>query len=291
MAKNPRAWFKLRDFFLQWLKVDLVPDLAKNTKRYPDFNENVANDLRTALEIFLENTIWNDRSDYRELLTADKLFLNGRLAKLYGVDLPPDAPFQLVSLDPAERAGVLTHPYIMASFAYLDASSPIHRGVLIARNLLGRTLQPPPVAVAPIAADLHPKLTTRQRVILQTRPPACMSCHGMINPLGFTLEKFDAIGRLRAEEKEQAIDTNGAYQARSGQKVTFKGARDLANFLAESDESHTAFVEKLFLNTVKQPLLAYGPKALSTLQATFKAQNFNVRKEMVEIVTLSALQR
>ena len=88
----------------------------------------------------------SERSDFRELLLSDTVYLNGRLAKIYGVKLPPDAPFQPVRLDPKERAGVVTHPYLMASFAYLESSSPIHRGVLIARGLLGRTLQPPPEA-------------------------------------------------------------------------------------------------------------------------------------------------
>jgi len=71
---------------------------------------------------------WGEKSDYRELLLTDKLYLNGRLAKIYGVNLPPDAPFQSVALDVSERAGILTHPYLLASFAYLDTSSPIHRG-------------------------------------------------------------------------------------------------------------------------------------------------------------------
>ena len=71
------------------------------------------------------------------LLLSDEQSLNGRLAKIYGANMPPDAPFRLVRLDPTERAGVLTQPYLMASFAHVDTSSPIHRGVLIARSLLG----------------------------------------------------------------------------------------------------------------------------------------------------------
>jgi len=82
-----------------------------------------------------------------------------------------------VTLDSGERAGVLTHPYLLSSFAYLDTSSPIHRGVLIMRNVLGRTLQPPPQAFTPLPADKLPNLTTRQRVALQTKPEFCNACH------------------------------------------------------------------------------------------------------------------
>ena len=289
MVADPRSWAKVREFCLQWLKVDSYPDLAKNPKRFPDFNESVASDLRTAFELFLEGTVWSDKADFRQLMQSDKLLLNGRLAKIYGVNLPADAPFQWVSLD-KERAGVLTHPYLLSSFAYIDNSSPIHRGVLIARNLLGRMLQPPPQAFTPLAADLHPKLTTRQRVTLQTKPAACAGCHGMINPLGFTLERFDAIGRLREIENDSPVDATGSYQARDGKLIKFGGIRDLSQFLANSDEAHSAFVEKLFQYLVKQPIRAYGTQTLAELQRSFSKNEYNIRKEVVEIVTSAALQ-
>lgn len=288
MAADPRAWAKLRDFLLQWLKVEHYPDLARNPRQFPEFNDAVAVDLRNALELFLEQVVWQGSSSFRDLLLTDKVPLNGRLAKVYGASLPPDSDFQMVALDPGERAGILTHPYLMASFAYFDSSSPIHRGVLISRSMLGRVLQPPPVAVAPVPADLHPKLTTRQRVALQTKPAACMSCHDMINSLGFTLEKFDAIGRFRTTEKNQQIDDSGAYKSRSGQTVAFSGARSLAQFLAESDESHTAFVEKLFHYLIKQPIRAYGPTMLQSLTRSFQKSGLNIRQQMVETVVEAA---
>jgi len=288
MLADPRARAKIRDFLLLWLKVDQHPDLAKDPKRFPGFDDHAASDLRTSLELFLDEVVWSEKSDYRDLLLSDRVHLNGRLAKLYGVTLPPDAPFQPVVLDASRRAGVLTHPYLMTSFAYLDASSPIHRGVLLARNMLGRLLQPPQEAFTPLPADQHPNLTTRQRVALQTKPAACGSCHDMINPLGFTLENFDAIGRFRTAEDGKPVDATGAYLARGGQTVRFTGARDLATFLAGSDEAHGAFVEKLFLNLVKQPVGAYGPNAQLDLERAFKANQFSIRRQVIESVALAA---
>ena len=216
MVNDPRARAKLEGFFLQWLKIDQARDIVKDPKRFPEFNETVVSDLRTSLDLFLEDVIGSEASDYRQLLRANYVYLNGRLARLYGAKLPADAPFQKVSLEQEERTGLLTHPYLMASFAYTATSSPIHRGVFIARSVLGRVLRPPPEAVAPLAADLHPDLTTRQRVSIQTQPESCRSCHGMINPLGFTLEHFDAVGRYRKEEKGKPIDATGSYETRSG---------------------------------------------------------------------------
>jgi hypothetical protein len=289
MLADPRAKAKLRDFFFQWLKVDQHPDLAKDAKRFPEFDPAVASDLRTSLELSLDDVIWSSRSDFRELFTANKVYLNGRLAKVYGVDLPANAPFQPVALDPAERSGILTHPYLLASLAYLDTSSPIHRGVLIARNMLGRTLQPPPEAFTPLPAEAHPNMTTRQRVSLQTKPGACAGCHDLINPLGFTLEKFDAIGRFRVKENAQPVDTAGNYQPLVGKPVKFSGARDLSGFLAGSEEAQAAFVEKLFQHLVKQPVRAYGRQTPEALKEAFKAGEFSIRKQLVETMTVSLL--
>jgi hypothetical protein len=291
MVKDPRAWSKLREFLLQWLKVEQYPDLSKDPKLFPGFDEAVASDLRASLDLFLEHVAWSERSDFRELLLSDEVFLNGRLARIYGANLPPGAPFRMVRLDPTERAGVLTHPYLMASFAHPDTTSPIHRGVLIVRSVLGRTLQPPPAAFTPLPAELHPDLTTRQRVALQTQPAFCHSCHGMINPLGFTLERFDAIGRLRTWENGKPIDATGSYRPRDGTAIRFFGARTLARYLAGSEEAHAAFVEKLFQHLVKQPIRAFGPRTLPDLQQSFAAHDFNIRQQMVEIIAASALKR
>ena len=80
--------------------------------------------------------------------------------------------------------------------SYADSTSPIHRGVFLARSILGNVLKPPVNAIAPLSAHIHPDLTTRERVALQTKASACQTCHAMINPLGFALEEYDAIGRL-----------------------------------------------------------------------------------------------
>ncbi len=289
MLADPRARAKVREFFLQWLKIDQVPDLAKDRQRFPGFDPAVIADLRTALELFVEDAVWNGDGDFRHLLLDDELFLNGRLAKFYGVPLPADAPFQKVKLDPGQRAGVLTHPYLMAAFAYTGASSPIHRGVFLTRNVLGVTLRPPPEAFTPLAESLHPALTTRERVSLQTKPAMCQACHGIINPLGFTLEHFDAVGRFRDQENGRPIDATGTYQTRGGATVKFSGARDLAKFLAGSEEVQTAFAERLFQHLVKQPVRAYGARESAELRAFFAAHGYSVRKLMVEAVTVAAL--
>jgi hypothetical protein len=189
MLADPRAKGKLREFLLTWLKVDQAPELAKDPKRFAGFDASLATDLRTSLELFLDDVVSSADSDFRKLLLSDETFLNGRLADFYGVKLPGDRPMRILGTDlrseagftkaklDDKRAGVLTHPYILSALAYMEESSPIHRGVFVGRGLLGISIKPPQEAFTPIAPDLHPSLTTRERVGLQTRPAACSSCH------------------------------------------------------------------------------------------------------------------
>ncbi|QDV38904.1 DUF1592 domain-containing protein [Tautonia plasticadhaerens] len=291
MVGDQRARAKLLDFFHRWLKVEDVPDLAKDPEHFAEFDERVISDLRTSLDLFLEDVAWEDESaDFRRLLLDRELYLNGRLAEFYGADLPADSPeFDEVAEGMGDRAGVLSHPYLLANLSYTAETSPIHRGVFLARGVLGQRLRPPPVAVSPLAPDLHQDLTTRERVALQTSPESCMSCHGMINPLGFALERFDAVGRFRPEEKGKPVDASGLYKTRTGETATFEGVRELAEFLASSEEVHDAFVEQVFQHLVKQPVRAYGPDTLADLRGDFAADGYNIRELLVEIVSRTAL--
>lgn len=289
MLADPRARAKVRAFLLGWLKVDQPPDLAKDIQRFPRFDPGAAADLRASLELFLDDVVWGPDSDFRKLLLADYVYLNPRLAELYGSALPPRPGFQPVRLDPGRRAGVLTHPYLLSAFAYTADSSPIHRGVFIARGILGVTLRPPPDAFAPLSASLHPTLTTRERVALQTKPAACIGCHGVINPLGYTLEHFDAIGRYRDKDNGKPVNATGSYRTRTGTTATFDGATELARFLAESPDVHAAFAEKLFHHLVKQPVRAYGPQKLDELRKGFVKDGYSVRKLVVAIAVTGAL--
>jgi hypothetical protein len=291
MMSDPRFTAKLRDFLLTWLKIDRPQGLRKEPALFPSFSAAIEADLRTSLELFLEEVLSDERADFRTLLLADSLYLNGRLAPLYGADMPGDAPFRRVVLDSGERRGILTHPYLMATLASDSTSSPIRRGVLLARSALGRVLRPPPDAVTPIAATLHPDLTTRQRTALQTADQGCQSCHALINPLGYPLEHFDAIGRFRTTENDRPIDATGYYSSRSGEVVKFDGARQLSEFLAGSDEVHEAFIEKLFYYVVKQPIRAFGSDALSTLHRRFVESEFSMRPLVAEIATLAAFNK
>jgi hypothetical protein len=111
----------------------------------------------------------------------------------------------------------------------------------------------------------------------------------LINPLGFALEHYDAVGRFRAEDNGKPIDASGLYQTRDGETATFEGVRELAAFLAASDEVADAFVERLFQHQIKQPIRAFGVETLPELRDAFVTNDYNIQTLLVEIVAESAL--
>src|SRR5205085_8437281 len=158
MLADPRARAKMHAFLTHWLEMDRGDDLAKDAKLYPGFSPEIAADLRASLNLFLDSVIWSEKSDYRQLLQADYVFVNDRLARFYGVVTDNTNDFVKVKLDSTQRSGVITHPFLLAAFSYSKSSSPIHRGVFLTRNIVGRSLKPPPMAVAFNEAEFAPNL-------------------------------------------------------------------------------------------------------------------------------------
>jgi mono/diheme cytochrome c family protein len=288
MIADPRAKAKANEFFQRWLKLDADGDLRKDDKEYPGFDAALVADLRRSLELFVEQAVWSEKSDYRELIQADYLLFNERLAKFYGVPLPEGGGLQPVKFDPAQRAGVLTHPYLLARLAHPDSTSPIHRGVFVTRNVLGGILKPPPEAIAFESHKFDPKMTMREKVAEMTRNANCMTCHETINPLGFTLENFDAVGRYRTTEGERPIDPEADYHTLEGETLRLKGPRDLANHAVESAGARRGFIRQLLQYELKQNPAVFGHDAVAKLDAAFTASGNNVRNLLVEINALAA---
>jgi mono/diheme cytochrome c family protein len=283
MLDDPRARAKVRSFFHQWLRLDGATDLSKDAKLFPGFlrgprrgSEDVARSFprrgRLGAELRLPRAVSRERAlRQRARLGVLRLRVAGAGA----------VPGRDAGRPSTLRGAVASLRALALRLSGRQLAHPPRR--ILVRSVLGRALRPPPAAFAPLAPDLHPDLTTRERVELQTRPEACQSCHSAINALGFTLEEFDAVGRFRSEERGKPIDAVGSCQLASGESVPLQGAKELAAFLAGSAEAHRAFVVQLFHYVVKQPVMAYGPRTPETLRELFAASGFNVRRLLLAI--------
>jgi hypothetical protein len=272
------------------LRLDGAADVAKDPDLFEAFDAQFIDDLQESLLRFVDEYTWGENDDFRQLLLADHLWLNDRLRSFYGATGDPATPadFVQVPFDPQQRAGLLTHPLLLSQLAYYRTTSPIHRGVFVSRQLLGVKLNPPPVAVEPLGEDYDPAMTTRQRVEFQTRPDNCMTCHRVINPLGFALESLDAVGRIRETERERPVDTRVIVETGDGTSVEVDGPRELAELLAGSRSTQRHFVESLFHHLVKQPVAAYGDGRLEQLTDSFVASGCRIRPLIVEIALAAA---
>ncbi|MGB6221456.1 DUF1592 domain-containing protein [Haloferula sp.] len=289
MLGDPRARAKMRGFFHHWLEMERAEYAAKDAKLFPEFDDRLMADLKTSLQLFLDEVVWSESSDFRQLLLADYLMLNPRLAKVYGKELKGGG-FQRVSFDPKKRTGVVTHPYLLSTLAYHDNTSPIHRGVFLTRNIIGQQLKPPPEATVFKDAEFDPTMTMREKVTELTRDKTCMACHSAINPLGFSLERYDAIGRWRHQEKNRPIDASSDFTPEDGETIRIDGARDVAEFAAGSPIAHRAFVRQMFHHMIKQGMASYGFETQDLLHERFKASDFKIRELLIAIAEVAALE-
>jgi hypothetical protein len=266
-------------------------------------------DLRRSLELFLDRVVWSRDSDYRDLILADYLMLNDRLASLYGPEAKQDdreldgaeikrranlrqfaSEFQPVEFPSERRSGVLTHPYLLSAYSYHNNTSPIHRGVFLTRNIVGRALSPPPIAIAFEDSEFSPDLTMREKVTQLTRDEACMTCHSVINPLGFTLESFDAVGRWRVKDKQKPVDTKSQYTTENGDTVELASARDVAEFAVNSPSAHRAFITHLFEHVVKRSPLDFDRELVEQLRLRFAEDDYNVQRLLGRIASVAAVE-
>lgn len=281
MVWNWRTRAKLHGFYHHWLEMERADELVKDAAAYPGFDTVLAADLRTSLRIFLDEATWGKKAGYRELMLSPEIPVNDRLAKLYGVEAR--GGFQPVALDQGRRAGLITHPYLLSYLAYQNNTSPIHRGVFLTRQVIGMPLKSPPMANEFKDSKFDPTLTMRQKVTEMTKSQDCMSCHVTINPLGFSLEHFDGIGRWREQDGGRPIDSKSEFRTEDGKTLTLQSARDVAEFAVNTPSAHRTFIEKLFHHLVKQPVRAYGGDEMEKLRTSFEKSGLQIPELIKQI--------
>jgi mono/diheme cytochrome c family protein len=251
MLADPRATRALvGNFAAQWLNLRRVGEVIVDPDAYPDFDESLLQAFEEETRLFLTSTLHEDRS-VLDLLRADYTFVNERLARHYGIAGVSGSRFRRVTLpDPARRGGLLGHGSILATTSYPNRTSPVLRGKWLLDNMFGTPPPPPPPGVnttldEPTGGALPP--TIRQRLAQHRTNAVCATCHSAIDPLGFALENFDAIGGWRtADESGTAVDASGSLV--SG--ATVQGLSGLRALLLEEPEQ--------FAGTLTAKLLAYA---------------------------------
>jgi mono/diheme cytochrome c family protein len=250
MLADPRAGEAfVEGFASQWLNLRLLPEKLADPDKYPDFDDSLLDAFRQETELLVASTIQEDRP-VPELLSADYTFVNERLARFYGIDgVYGSRPRRVPVPDPERRAGILGHGGLMALTAYPDRTSPVLRGKWLLDNILGADPPPPPANVD-TSLDQGPgtaRMGIRERLDRHRSDRLCMSCHAIIDPLGFALENFDATGQWRdTDETGGPVDATGTLP----NGVELDGVASLRELLLSQDEQ--------FVRTVTEKLMSYA---------------------------------
>ncbi len=229
LLHHPKARALPENFGGQWLELRSLNVAAPDPQRFPQFNPELAQDMRRETEELFHHLVQENRS-VLEFLSADYTFLNQRLAAFYGIPNVVGDHFRKVSLPPqSPRQGILTHASILTITSDPTRTSPVKRGKWVLENLLGITPPPPPPNVPALASGAQAELTgsVRQRLEAHRSKPGCASCHALMDPIGFGLENFNAIGQWRDQDGPFPVDSAGVLT--TGQ--SFASAAQLSHIL------------------------------------------------------------
>ena len=268
MLASPKASALTENFAAQWLEFRLLPTIQPDKAMFTNFDATLATDMQTETKMFFDYIMRDNRS-VLDFLTADYTFANGRLAKFYGVPGVNGDDFQKVSLDGTHRRGVLTQGSVLLLTSNPTRTSPVKRGKWVLENLLGAPPPPPPPDV-PNLDDKSRNLTgtLRDQMVEHRANPVCASCHARMDPIGFSLENFDAIGEWRDKDGGAPVDASG--QLISGEK--FSGASELTAILAEKkrNDFYRCLSEKMLTYALGRGLENYDRPATDKMVKELK---------------------
>jgi hypothetical protein len=247
MLLDPRANALVTGFATRWLELSKVAGFVPDTHLYPEFDENLREAMVKETQLFITDQLRQDRSVV-DLLVADYTIANDRLAKHYGIPNVYGSHYRPVKFADRSRGGLLGHASVLAVTSYPNRTSVVIRGRWLLANLLGAPPPPPPLDVPALkepGAEGAPK-SLRERMEVHRKNPACASCHQRMDPLGFSLENFDAVGKWREEADGVPVDPEASLP----DGTTFSGVEGLRNYLAANKED--------FVRTLSAKLLAYA---------------------------------
>ena len=286
LLADPRSRALFDGFGAQWLGLLGLESKTFDTAMFPQMTAEVRASMVDEARLFFESIVRENRSVV-DFVDSDYTFLNGSLAALYGLEKTVTGPeMRKVQLEDANRGGILGMPGILASTSFPNRTSPVKRGVWVLEQVLGEHVPPPPPNVPPLEKQdkqAVENLTLRQRTELHRTNAVCANCHKILDPIGFGLENFDAIGRWRNQD-----DTGGAIDAAGelpGEK-RFSSPRELKAIIASrKDELAQNLTRKLLAYALCRQLEGYDEIVVDQLMETIAKDGYRMQTLISEIVT------
>jgi hypothetical protein len=288
MLADPRSRSLVSNFAGQWLHLRNLESITPDLRLFPDFDDNLRQAFRRETELLFEGVLREDLS-VLDLLRSDHAYLNERLARHYGVPNVYGSHFRRVMLDEGSmRGGLLRQGSILTVTSYATRTSPVIRGKWILENILG-TPPPPPPANVPALKDntVSASLSVRERLSEHRDNVACASCHKLMDPVGFSLENYDAVGRWRSFEEGRPVDSTGGLPDGS----RFEGVTGLERGLLKRPEPFVGTLAEKLLTFALGRVVEHGDApAVRKIVRDARASNYRFSSLIVGIVKSTPFQ-
>ena len=288
MLADPRSQSLVSNFAGQWLHLRNLDSITPDLRQFPDFDDNLRQAFRQESELLFADIVREDQS-VLDVLKSDHTFLNERLAKHYGIPHIYGSHFRRVELgDHSVRGGLLRQGSVLTVSSYATRTSPVIRGKWVLENILG-TPPPPPPATVPALKDntVSSTLSVRERLAEHRANAACAGCHKLMDPVGFALENYDAVGRWREVEEGRPIDSTGGLPDGS----QFAGVTGLENALLKRPELFVGtLTEKLLTFAVGRGVESFDAPAIRKIVRTARAKDYRMSSLIVGIVASTPFQ-
>ena len=281
MLRDPKARALAENFAGQWLQFRALESVTRDRERFPDFEDYLRLSMRRETELFVEHVIRDDRS-ILDFIDGRYSFLNERLARHYGVAEVSGPEFRRVDLTGTPRGGVVTQGSVLTVSSYATRTSPVLRGKWILDNLLNAPPPDPPADVPNLDETvIGTSASMRSQLEEHRKNPTCASCHRRMDPLGFGLENFDAVGAWRTMDGKLPIDSSGSLP--DGR--TFNGPEELRTILmSDRDAFSRALTSKLLTYALGRGLERYDAKTVKLIASRLPASNYRFSALVLEIV-------
>ncbi len=286
LLATPAAREGMRRFVRQWLEVDRVGTVPKDAAQFADFTPAVRASMSLEFDRYVDAVLAAPRVGLTELLSGAFIYVDPTLATFYGLTASGAADaqgFRRVDTPEAPRAGLLTLGAVMAVHARPNSSSPIHRGRMVRERLLCQSLPPPPPGINAQPPTPDPSRSLREQYAMHASVRPCVDCHRLIDPIGYTFESFDGVGRARAQENGRALDTTGEIVGSARSDTPLRDARDLVAHLAASPEVHDCFARQVFRYAYAVPVTAQTACTLAAVQQGFRDDGRSIPELLVAL--------
>ena len=287
MLHDPKANALAENFVGQWLEIRRLESQQPDRDRFPDFDDYLRASMQKETELFWQNVMQEDRS-ILDFIGGKYTFLNERLARHYGIKGVTGSDFRKVDLTGTGRTGILTHASVLTVSSYGNRTSPVLRGKWVLDNILNAPPPAPPPVPALDETAVGVKGTLRQQMEKHRQSPVCASCHARMDPLGFSLENYDAVGAWRTKDGNFPIDSSGTLP----DGKSFKDAEELITILQSEKSAFTeALTEKLLIYALGRGIERADRPAVKTIVTNVAAHQYRFSSLVLEIVKSLPFQK